>query len=118
MTARKGITDRAVDWLEEKGYLMSIRAEMKAEVMKSLVELEEAGEIPPSIRISRFTPTDDINKQAIAYVLEFLTFHKLNHSIICLTNEVNDTIETLTNEGENSSLIAQKIQEQIGDDGD
>jgi hypothetical protein len=110
MTARKGISERAVDWLEKIGYLQNVRAEMKAEVMKALVELEEAGEIPPSLRIKRYTPSDDINKQALAYVLEFLNFHGLGKSIACLQNEVNAPIESLDS-GDGSSLIAQKIQD-------
>jgi hypothetical protein len=55
MTARKGISERAVDGLETHGHLMTVRAEMKAEAIKSLVDLEEAGKIPPSLRINRYT---------------------------------------------------------------
>jgi hypothetical protein len=105
---RQGISERAIDFLEGNGYLNSVRAEMKAEVIKSLVELEEAGQIPPSLRINRYTPSDDLNKQAIAYVLEFLKFHKLPNSIECLSREVNDDIEALPSSG-TASLAAQKI---------
>jgi hypothetical protein len=116
--ARQGISERAVDFLEANGYLNSVRAEMKAEVMKSLVELEEEGQIPPSLRISRYTPPDDLNKQAIAFVLEFLKFHKLNNSVESLVREVNwDKIDEITNEGA-VSLLAQKIGESATEDGD
>jgi hypothetical protein len=115
---RQGISERAVDFLENNGYLNSVRAEMKAEVMKSLVELEEAGEIPPSLRISRYTPPDDLNKQAISFVLEFLKFHKLGHSIESLIREVNwEPIDELKSEGE-FSLLAQKIDEAAPEDGE
>jgi hypothetical protein len=113
---KKGISERAIEFLEDNGYLSSVRAQMKAEVIKALVELEEAGEIPPSLRINRYTPPDDLNKEAIAYVLEFLNHHKLTNSAICLVNEVNlvakgqetPQIEKKENEGE-FSLLAQKI---------
>jgi hypothetical protein len=105
---RQGISERAVEFLEGNGYLSNVRAEVKAEVIKSLVELEEAGEIPPSLRIDRYTPPDDLNKQAIAYVLEFLKFHKLGHSVECLTREVNGDIEALPLSGK-FSLVAQNI---------
>jgi hypothetical protein len=113
---RQVISERAIDFLENNGYLNSVRAEMKAEVITSLVELEEDGKIPPSLRINRYTPSDDLNKQAIAYVLEFLTFHKLSNSIKCLIREVNGDIETLPLSGQ-SSLVAQKIGGAISDDG-
>jgi hypothetical protein len=109
MSVRKGISERAVDWLEKIGYLQHVQADMKSEVMKALVELEELGEIPPSLRIKRYTPSDDLNKQSLAHVLEFLNYHGLKKTIVCLQNEVNCRIESLDS-GHDSSLIAQKIQ--------
>ena len=102
--AKKGISERAVERLEEKGYLMSIRAEMKAEVMKCLVEMEEQGEIPRHLRIKRFTPPDDENKQALAYIAEFLRFHGLECSLTCLQAEVNGDIPNLRGGGQKSEL--------------
>lgn len=117
--ARKGISERAVDRLEEKGYLMSIRAEMKAEVMKCLVEMEEQGEIPPHLRIKRFTPGDDDDYQALAYIAEFMRFHGLENSLTCLKAEVNGEIPTIRN-GEKQSELAAAIQAkaQESDDSD
>ena len=89
---KKGISERAVERLEEKGYLMSIRAEMKAEVMKCLVEMEEQGEIPRHLRIKRYTPPDEENKLAIAYIAEFMRHHSLTSSLQCLQAEVNGDI--------------------------
>jgi hypothetical protein len=109
--AKKGISERAVERLEEKGYLMSVRAEMKAEVMKCLVEMEEAGEIPPHLRIKRYTPPDEPNQQALGYVLEFLRFHGLTNTAECLIREVNAEIEPLGNAEPALSLVAQSIRE-------
>ena len=107
--AKKGISERAVERLEEKGYLMTIRAEMKAEVMKCLVEMEEQGEIPRHLRIKRFTPPDDENKQALAYIAEFLRFHGLECSLTCLQAEVNGDIPNLRGGGGQRSELAQAI---------
>lgn len=114
---KKGISERAVERLEEKGYLMSIRAEMKDEVMKALVEMEEQGEIPPNLRIKRYSPTDHENLQALAYVAEFLRFHGLEHSYNCLKNEVNGEIPNLRGGGEQSELaLAIKMKAEESDD--
>jgi hypothetical protein len=113
--AKKGISERAVERLEEKGYLMSVRAEMKAEVMKCLVEMEEAGEIPTNLRIKRYTPPDGENQQALAYVAEFLRCHGLTHSYECLIREVNGQIDVPPN-GSEMSLLAQAIQKKTQDE--
>lgn len=113
--AKKGISERAVERLEEKGYLMSIRAEMKAEVMKCLVEMEEQGEIPKHLRINRYTPADDENKQALAYIAEFMRFHGLDSSLTCLQAEVNGEIPTLRGGG-NRSELAEAIMTRGQDD--
>ena len=102
--AKKGISERAVERLEEKGYLMSIRAEMKAEVMKCLVEMEEQGEIPRHLRIKRYTPSDDENRQALAYIADFMRFHGLENSLTCLEAEVNGDIPALRGDGKMSEL--------------
>jgi hypothetical protein len=88
---------------------------MKAGVIKSLVELKEAGEIPP-LRINRFTPSDDLNKQEIAYVLEFLKFHKPDDSFECLMREVHSDLESLPPSGR-LSYVAQKIGAPASDRG-
>jgi hypothetical protein len=59
--AKKGISKRPVERLDEKDYLMSVRAEMKVEVMKCLVEMEQAGEIPTNLSIKRYSPPDPEN---------------------------------------------------------
>lgn len=107
--ARKGISERAVERLEEKGYLMNIRAEMKAEVMKCLVEMEEQGEIPPHLRIKRYTPNEEEDYQALAYIAEFMRFHGLENSLICLKAEVNADIPTIR-AGHKQSELAAAIQ--------
>jgi hypothetical protein len=115
---RQGISERAIDFLEGNGYLNSVRAQMKAEVMKSLVQLEEAGEIPPDLRINRYTPSDDLNKQAISYVLEFLKFHELSNSVESLIREVNwEPISEVENNGDHS-LVAQKLEPEASEDAD
>jgi hypothetical protein len=108
---KKGISERAVDWLEEKKYLDIVRAEMKAEVMKCLVEMEEAGEIPPHLRIKRYSPPDDANRQALGYVLEFMRFHQMNNAIQCLIREVNGEIDPAPSSDPELSLIAQAIRQ-------
>jgi hypothetical protein len=115
--AGRGISERAVERLEKKGYLMSVRAEMKAEVMKCLVEMEEAGEIPTNLRIKRYSPPDAENQQALAYVAEFLRCHGLTHSYECLFHEVNAEIVIPPN-GSNTSLLAQAIQRKTQDEDD
>jgi hypothetical protein len=115
---RQGISERAIDFLESNGYLNSVRAQMKAEVMKSLVELEEAGEIPSDLRINRYTPSDELNQQAISYVLEFLKFHNLNNSVESLIREVNwEPIAVVDHNGDHS-LIAQKLEPDAPEDGE
>jgi hypothetical protein len=59
--AKKGISERAVERLEQKGYLKTVRAEMKAEAMKCLSKGRGWGD----------NPQDEENKQARSYVLEF-----------------------------------------------
>ena len=105
---KKGISERAIDRLEENGYLMSIRAEMKAEVMKCLVEMEDQDEIPPNLRIKRYTPTSDESMTALAYVEEFMKFHGLENSLTCLKAEVNAEIPTIRS-GKSQSKLAEAI---------
>ncbi|KAH0786941.1 hypothetical protein GPJ56_008939 [Histomonas meleagridis] len=105
---KKGICEKAVDRLEENGYLMSMRAEMKAEVMKCIVEMEDQGEIPPHLRIKRYTPTNDETIQALAYVEEFMKFHGLENSLTCLRAELNAEIPTIKS-GKNQSKLAEAI---------
>jgi hypothetical protein len=97
---------------------MSVRAEMKAEVMKCLVDMEEAGEIPPQLRIKRYTPPDEHNMQAIGYILEFLHFHQLTHTAECLKREVNAEVDAPTNPEPELSLIAQAIRQKTPEDDD
>jgi hypothetical protein len=81
--------------LEEKGYLKNVRAEMRAEVMKCLVDMEEQGDIPADLRIKRYTPETEELKQILAYIREFLTAHAMKHTLVCLEREVNGTIEQI-----------------------
>jgi hypothetical protein len=112
---KKVISERADARLEEKGYLMSVRAEMKAEVMKCLVEMEEAGQISSDLRIKRYTPPDEENKQALGHVLEFLRFHGMTNTAECLVREVNANIDLPGNSEGDVSLIAQSIREKAPD---
>jgi hypothetical protein len=89
---KKGMSERAVERLEEKGYLKSIRAEMRAEVLKCLVDMEEEGLIPADLRIKRFSPVEAEDTEALAYVLQFLAHHGMVHTKNCLLNEVNGDI--------------------------
>jgi hypothetical protein len=114
---KKGISERAVERLEEKGYLMTIRAEMKAEVMKVLVEMEEEGAIPAHLRIKRYTPGSADDKEALALVTEYLRFHGLNNSLTCLQHEVNDVIPTRHGSGGHQSELAVAIQKKAEEDG-
>jgi hypothetical protein len=89
---KKGMSERAIERLEEKGYLKSIRAEMRAEVLKCLVDMEEEGLIPADLRIKRFSPVDPEDTEALAYVLQFLAHHGMTQTKNCLLNEVNAEI--------------------------
>jgi hypothetical protein len=113
--AKKGISERAVERLEQKGYLKTVRAEMKAEAIKCLVELEEAGEIPSHLRIRRYDPIDEDNKQALSYVLEFLRFHGLTNTIECFTREVVGTIEPRVSDSKRS-LLAQAVEQKANEE--
>jgi hypothetical protein len=88
-SAKKTMSERAVERLEEEGYLKTVRAEMRAEVMKCLVEMEEVGDIPPDLRIKRYTPETKEDKQILIFISEFLRFHGLKSTHICLENEIN-----------------------------
>jgi hypothetical protein len=72
--------------------------------------MEEAGEIPPILRIKRYTPPDDTHTRAIGYILEFLRFHELSHTAECLTREANAGLEVPANLHADLSLIAQAIR--------
>jgi hypothetical protein len=91
--AKKTMSERAVDRLEENGYLKLVRAEMRAEVMECLVELEEKGGIPSEIRIKRYTPETDDVKKILEYIQEYLAANKMTHTLRCLVHEVNAPIE-------------------------
>jgi hypothetical protein len=113
------MSERAVERLEEKGYLKSIRAEMRSEVLKCLVDMEEEGLIPADLRIKRFSPIEMEDKEALAYVLQFLAHHGLTHTRNCLINEVNaDIPPRAVNESQSdiARLIATRAD--LGDEGD
>jgi hypothetical protein len=95
-SSKKTMSERAVDRLEENGYLKLIRAEMRAEVMECLVDLEEHGGIPSELRIKRFTPETDDVKQILIYIHEYLRANKMTHTIRCLENEVNAPITKIS----------------------
>jgi hypothetical protein len=98
------MSERAVERLEEKGYLKSIRAEMRAEVLKCLVDMEEEGLIPADLRIKRFSPIDPEDTEALAYVLQFLAHHGMTHTRNCLLNEVNAEIASRPVNNERSDI--------------
>ena len=105
----KPLSEQAVEYLEKQGYLMEIRAEMKDEVMKCLLQLEEKNEIPTHLKIKRYTPESDEDVQALSYIADFLRFHGLEHSYNCLKAEVNGEIPTIRSDV-NQSNLASAIQ--------
>jgi hypothetical protein len=111
-TKGKTMSERAVDRLEEKGYLKNVRAEMRAEVMKCLVDMEDQGEIPSELRIKRYTPENDEVKKIQAYIHEFLRSHAMKHTLTCFEHEVNGAPAILPlNPGR--TIIARAIAEAI-----
>jgi hypothetical protein len=112
---KKTMSERAVERLEEKGYLKTVRAEMRAEVMKCLVEMEELGDIPSDLRIKRYTPETKEDKEILTFISEFLRLHGLKNTHICFENEINPgsvagKIDALP-VSKGHSLIAAKIAE-------
>jgi hypothetical protein len=112
---KKTMSERAVERLEQQGYLKNVRAEMRAEVMKCLVEMEEAGDIPPDLRIKRYSPENEEDTEILTLISEFLRFHNLKNTLICFENEINPgsitgKISSLP-VSRRRSLIAAKIAE-------
>jgi hypothetical protein len=95
-SAKKTMSERAVDRLEERGYLKLVRAEMRAEVMECLVDLEEKGAIPSELRIKRYTPESDDVKRNLSYVLEYLRANKMTHTVRCFKHEINGKIDEIS----------------------
>jgi hypothetical protein len=100
-----------MDLLEEKGYLRKIRAEMKADIMDCLVAMEEAGEIDPTVRIKRYTPTDEEDQNAIKAIYQFFRQHNLQFSARCLEKEVNWEIPPAAANPDYSSLADRILAE-------
>jgi hypothetical protein len=117
--AKKSISERAVDRLEEQGFLKHIRAEMKADVMQCLVDMEVAGEIPSELRIKRFSPTEEADENAIKIIHQYLLQHGFTHSLACLKHEVN--LENFppaeVNETTQTSDLAERIEAKYPDEG-
>jgi translation elongation factor EF-Ts len=109
--AKKSLSERAMDRLEEKGYLKKIRAEMKANIMDCLVEMEESGEIPSAVRIKRYTPADEDDQEAIKAIYQFLVQHKLDFTANCLLKEVNWDIPEVVRNEEYSDLADRILAE-------
>ena len=109
-TNSKSLSEQAVQRLEETGYLKKVRAEMKAEVMKCLIEMEKNDELPSHLKIKKFTPPDDDNLDALAYIAEFMKFHGLEHSLTCLQAEVNGKIPEIKGGGSHSELASAILQ--------
>lgn len=98
------LNEQAAAHLEETGFIRKIRAQMKAEVMKTLVDMEEEGELPKNLKLKRYEP-DDPNANALAYVAQFLRFHGLTAAYDCLISEVNGPVMILrSSEIEHSEL--------------
>jgi len=102
----KGLSEQALQRLEETGYLKSLRAEMKAEVMNTLVKMEENDELPSHLRIKRYTPPSDEYVNCLAYIAEFMKFHGLKHSLECLKAEVNGEIPVIRGNDSQSELAS------------
>ena len=103
------LNEQASQRLEETGYLRKIRAQMKAEVMKTLVDIEEDGQMPSTLKVKRYEPDDD-NANALAYVGEFFRFHGLNAAFECLCAEVNGPIMKTREESDEHSELAVLIR--------
>jgi hypothetical protein len=86
--ATPSISEKAVERLEDKGYLKNVRAELRAEVMKCLSDMERNHEMPDDIRIKRYSPPTEEAKQVLAYISEFLRFHGLKNTHTCFEREV------------------------------
>jgi hypothetical protein len=105
---RQDMSARAIERLEQKGFLKHIRAEMKADVMQCLVDMEEAEEIPSKYRIKRFSPTQSDDQEAIKMIHQFLVHHGFTFTAACLKHEVNWPLP-LQNVGERCSELARRI---------
>ena len=103
------LNEQASSRLEETGFLRKVRAQMKAEVMKTLVDIEEDGQLPSTLKVKRYDPDDD-NSNALAYVGEFFRFHGLEATFDCLCAEVNGPIMKTRNGTDNHSELAALIQ--------
>jgi hypothetical protein len=111
MRRKKPMSDRAVERLEEKGYLKNVRSEMRAELLKCLVEMEEQGEIPTDLRVRRYTPETDEEKQLVSLIHEFLRLHVLKNTLSCFENEINGPIEVIPlKKGKTKTTIADAIE--------
>jgi hypothetical protein len=88
------MSERAVERLEEKGYLKNVRSELRVEVLKCLIEMEEQGEIPADLRVRRYTPEGDDQKQILVLIHEFLRFHSLKNTLACFEREINTAIDS------------------------
>jgi hypothetical protein len=98
------LNEQAAARLEETGFIRKIRAQMKAEVMRTLTDMEEEGELPKNLKLKRYEP-DDPNANALSYVAQFLRFHGLTATYDCLVSEVDGPIITLRgSESEHSEL--------------
>ena len=103
------LNEQAAARLEETGFIRKIRAQMKAEVMKALVEMEEEEQLPKNLKLKRYEP-DDPNANALAYVAQFLRFHGLTAAFDCLTSEVNGPVMILRGNGDEHSELAHAIE--------
>jgi hypothetical protein len=111
MSGRQDISARAIERLEEKGFLKHIRAEMKADVLQCLVDMEEAEEIPSKYRIKRFSPTQSDDQEAIKIIYQFLVHHGFTFTAACLKHEVNWNLPPQY-VNEKRSELAQRIYSQ------
>lgn len=108
-TKMNSVNTQAAERLEQTGFLRKIKAEMKANVIDTLVKMEENKELPEDLKVKRFTPNDS-QEDALSYVGEFLKFHNLESTFKCLQAEVNGTVMVHRTAGNETSELARVIE--------
>ncbi|EAY17347.1 hypothetical protein TVAG_319420 [Trichomonas vaginalis G3] len=103
------INTQAAERLEKTRFLRKIKAEMKANVIETLVSMEENNELPKDLKVKRYTPNDE-TADALSYIGEFCAFHNLTNTLKCLRAETNGDIMVLRTAGNEKSKLARAIE--------
>ena len=105
---KKVSTEQAIKTLQENGYLNTIKAEMKASVIKSIESLGKKGMLPSSIEVKKFSPNEE-DLKAISYIIDFMRHHKLKSSLFCLEAELKEMREPERKSSGDGSLLAELV---------